>query len=114
MRSKLDHQSGQTIDVGTMMPHPRGVPIELPFNKVIPFPQSGHQGLIVGGKEPHLLLLLSKLSLQTVTLERPLVSKSLIAQTTRKPTLSLSFISITHSLIETADECLIASVEAVI
>ena len=61
-----------------------------------------------------MLLLLLKLSFETITLERLLVSKSLIAQATRKPTLSLSFINITHSLIETADECLIASVEAVI
>ena len=76
MRSKLDHQKGQTIDVGAMTPHPRGVPIELPFHQIVPLPQSGHQGLIVGCKEPHMLLLLSKLSLQTVTLKRPLVSKA--------------------------------------
>ena len=61
-----------------------------------------------------MLLLLTELSFQTVALERFLVSKSLIARATRKPTLSLSFTSIAHSLIETADECLIASVEAVI
>ena len=114
MRSKLDHQKGQTIDVGTMTSHPCGVPIKLPFDKIVPLPQSGHQSLIVGGKEPHMLLLLSKFSFQTVTLERPLVSKSLIARATRKPTLSLSLASIVHSLIDTADECLIASVEAVI
>ena len=114
MRSKLDHQKGQTIDVGTMTSHPRGMPIELPFYEVVPLPQSGHQGLIVGGKEPHMLLLLLKLPLQTVTLERLLVSKSLIARATRKPTLSLSLASMFHSLIDTADECLIASVEAVI
>ena len=77
MRSKLDHQKGQTIDVGTMTSHPRGVPVELPFDKVVPFPQSGHQGLIVGGKEPHMFLLLLELPFQTVTLERPLVSKKL-------------------------------------
>ena len=57
---------------------------------------------------------LTQLSFQTVTLERLLVSKSLIARATRKPTLSLSFVSITHSLIDTADECLITSVDAVI
>ena len=114
MRSKLDHQKGQTIDVRTVTSHPRGMPIKLPLNQVVPLPQSGHQGLIVSSKEPHVLLLLSKLPLQTVTLERLLVSKSLIAQATRKPTLSLSFASMVHSLIETADECLIASVEAVI
>ena len=61
-----------------------------------------------------MLLLLSKFSLQAIALERSLVSKSLIARATRKPTLSLSFANIVHSLIETADECLIASVEAVI
>ena len=61
-----------------------------------------------------MLLLLTELPFQTVTLERLLVSKSLIAQATRKPTLSLSFASMAHSLIETADECLIANVEAVI
>ena len=76
MRSKLDHQKGQTIDVGAMTPHPCGMPIELPLDKVVPFPQSGHQGLIVGGKEPHMLLLLTKLSLQTVALKRSLVSKA--------------------------------------
>ena len=57
---------------------------------------------------------LTKFPFQTVTLERLLVSKSLIAQATRKPTLSLSVASNTHSLIDTADECLIDSVEAVI
>ena len=114
MRSKLDHQKGQTIDIGTMTSHPCGVPIELPLDQVVPLPQSSHQGLIVGCKEPYMLLLLAELLLQPVTLERLLVSKSLIAQATRKPTLSLSFINITHSLIDTADECLIASVEAVI
>ena len=97
-----------------MMSHSCGVPIKLPFDQIIPLPQSGHQGLVVGGKEPHMLLLLTELPLQTVALERFLVSKSLIARATRKPTLSLSLISIVHSLIETADECRIASVEAVI
>ena len=97
-----------------MTSHPRGMPIELPLNEVVPLPQSGHQGLIVGCKEPHVLLLLSKLPLQTVTLERFFVSKSLIAQATKRPTLSLSLASMVHSLIETADECRIASVEAVI
>ena len=61
-----------------------------------------------------MLLLLSKLSFQTVTLERPLVSNSLITRATRKPTLSLSLASIVHKRIDTADECLIANVEAVI
>ena len=61
-----------------------------------------------------MLLLLSKLPLQTVILKRFLVSKSLIARATRKPTLSLSLASMVHSRIDTADECLIASVEAVI
>ena len=61
-----------------------------------------------------MLLLLTELSLQTIALERSLVSKSLITQATKKPTLSLSLASIVHSRIDTADECLIASVEAVI
>ena len=114
MRSKLDHQRGQTIDVGAMTSHPCGVPIELPFDNVVPFPQSGHQGLVVASKELDMLPGLTKLPFQTINLERPPCQQSLIARATRKPTLSLSFISITHSLIETADECLIASVEAVI
>ena len=114
MRSKLDHQKGQTVDVGAMTPHPCDVLIELPFHEVVPLSQSDHQGLVVGGEEPQMLLLLTELSLQTIALKRSLVSKSLIARATRKPTLSLSLISIVHSLIETADECRIASVEAVI
>ena len=114
MRSKLDHQKGQTINVGTMTSHPCGVPIELPLDEVVPLPQSGHQGLVVAGKERDMLPGLMKFSFQTITLERPLVSKSLIARATRKPTLSRSLASITHSRIDTADECLIASVEAVI
>ena len=61
-----------------------------------------------------MLLLLAKLSFQTITLERPLVSKSLIARAARKPTLSLSLASMVHNRIDTTDECLIASVEAVI
>ena len=90
------------------------MPVELPFDQIVPLPQSDHQGLIVVGKEPDMLPSLTELLLQTVTLERPLVSKSLIARATRKPTLSFSLASIVHSLIDTADECLIASVEAVI
>ena len=59
-----------------MTSHPRTVPIELPFDEVVPLPQSGHQGLIVCGKEPHMLLLLSQLSLQTVALKKgPLLAK---------------------------------------
>ena len=61
-----------------------------------------------------MLLLLTKLSLQSVILERPLISESLIARATREPTLSLSLASMVHSRIDTADECFIASVEAVI
>ena len=61
-----------------------------------------------------MLPILAELSLQTITLERPLVSKSLIARAARKPTLSLSLINIVHSRIDTADECLIDSVDAVI
>ena len=71
MRSKLDHQKGQTIDVGAMTPHPRGMPIELPSDKVVPLPQRGHQGLIVAGKELDMLPGLAKLPFQTITLERP-------------------------------------------
>ena len=76
MRSKLDHQRGQTIDIGTVTSHPRGMLVELPPNEVVPLPQSGHQGLIVSRKEPYVLLLLPKLPFQTVTLERLLVSKA--------------------------------------
>ena len=92
-----------------MTSHSCGVLIKLPFYEVVPFPQSGHQGLIVGGEEPYMLLLLLKLSLQAVTLERPLVNKSLIARVTRKPTLSLSLASITHSRIDTVSEPLYSS-----
>ena len=53
------HQRGQTIDVGTMTSHPRTVLVELPLDKIVPLPQRGHQGLVIGGKEPHMLLLLS-------------------------------------------------------
>ena len=76
MRSKLDHQRGQTIDVGTVTSHPRAVLVELPFDKIVPFPQRSHQGLIVAGKEPNMLPGLAKFLFQTVTLERPLVSKA--------------------------------------
>ena len=76
MRSKLDHQKGQTINVGTMTPHPRGMPIELPLDEVVSLPQSGHQGLIVAGKEPDVLPSLPEFPFQTVTLERLLVSKA--------------------------------------
>ena len=97
-----------------MTSHPRGLPIKLPFDKIVPLPQSGHQGLIVAGKELDMLPSLAKFPFQTITLERPLVSKSLIARATRKPTLSLWLASIVHSLIDTADKCRIASVDAVI
>ena len=69
MRSKLDHQKGQTIDVGTMTSHPCGVFIELPFDEVVSLPQSGHQGLVVAGKERDMLLGLTKLPFQMITLE---------------------------------------------
>ena len=97
-----------------MTSHPRAVLIELPFDKVVPLPQCGHQGLIVVGKEPNMLPSLMKFPFQTITLERPPCQQSLIARATRKPTLSLSLANIAHSRIDTADECLIASVEAVI
>ena len=61
-----------------------------------------------------MLPILTKLSLQTITLEMPPCQQSLIAQASREHTLSLSLANITHSLIATADECLIDSVEAVI
>ena len=76
MRSKLNHQKGQTIDLGTMLSHPRAVSIELPFDEVVPLPQRGHQGLIIAGKELDMLPGLAKFSFQTITLERPLVSKA--------------------------------------
>ena len=96
------------------MPHPCVMSVELPLDNVVPLPQSGHQSLVVGSKEPNMLPLLVELSLQPITLERPLVCKAKIAQASREPTLSLSLANITHSLINTADECLIASVNAVI
>ena len=114
MRSKLGHQTGNTIDVGAMTPHPCVMSVKLPLDNVVPLPQSGDQGLVIAGKEPNVLPLLAELLLQTITLERLLVSKSLIARATRKPTLSFSLANITQSLIDTADECLIASVEAII
>ena len=58
------------------MSHPRRVPIELLFDKVVPLPQSDYQSLVVAGKEPDVLPGLTKLSFQTVTLERSLVSKA--------------------------------------
>ena len=76
MRSKLDHQKGQTIDVGTMTSHPRGMLVELPLYKVVPLPQRPHQGLVVAGKERNMLLDLAECLFQTVTLERSLVSKA--------------------------------------
>ena len=78
-------------------------------------PQSGHQGLVVVGKELKVLPTLAELSLQTISLENaPLLAKSLIAQDSRGHTLSFSLASITHSRIATTDECLIDSVKAVI
>ena len=58
------------------MSHPGGMLVELPFDKVVPLPQSGHQGLVVLGKERDMLPSLTKFAFQTVTLERPLVSKA--------------------------------------
>ena len=71
MRSKLDHQTGQTIDVGMMTSHPLVVPVKFPLDNVVPLPQSGHQGLVVVGKELDMLPILAELSLQTITLEMP-------------------------------------------
>ena len=113
MRSKLDHQTGQTVDVRTVTSHPCVMPIEFPLDNVVPLPQSGHQGLVVVAKELKVLPILAELSLQTITLEMSPCQQSLIAQASRKHTLSLSLTNITHSRIATADECLIDSVEAV-
>ena len=52
------------------------MPIELPFDKIVPFPQRLHQGLVIAGEEPDMLPSLAKLSFQTITLERLLVSKA--------------------------------------
>ena len=71
MRSKLGHQTGNTIDVGTMTSHPPVVPVKLLLDDVVPLPQSGHQGLVVAGKELDMLPVLTKLSLQTISLEMP-------------------------------------------
>ena len=60
-----------------------------------------------------MLPILAELSLQTITLEMPPCQQSLIAQASREHTLSLSLANITHNLIDTADECLIANVDAV-
>ena len=97
-----------------MTSHPRIVPVELPLDNVVPLPQSGHQGLVVGRKELEVLPILAELSLQTITLEMSPCQQSLIAQASRKHTLSLSLANITHSRTNTADKCLIAKVEAVI
>ena len=72
MRSKLGHQTGNTIDVGTMTSHPCIMPVKLSLDNIVPLPQSGHQGLVVVGKELDVLPILVELALQTVTLERPL------------------------------------------
>ena len=76
MRSKLGHQTGNTIDVGAMTPQPCVMPVKLPLDNVVPLPQSGHQGLVIASKEPDVLPLLVELALQTITLERLLVSKA--------------------------------------
>ena len=69
MSSKLSHQRGQTINIGTVMSHPLVMPIKLLLDNVVPFSQSGHQGLVVGGKELDMLPILAELALQTITLE---------------------------------------------
>ena len=114
MRSKLDHQTGQTVNLGTMTSHPHIVPVKFPLDNVVPLPQSGHQGLVVVGKELKVLPILTELSLQTIILKMPPCQQSLIAQASRQHTLSLSLANITQSLIATADECLIDSIKAVI
>ena len=54
-----------------MASHPLVVPVKLPLDNVVPLPQSGHQGLVVVGKELDMLPILAELSLQTITLEMP-------------------------------------------
>ena len=71
MRSKLDHQTGQTIDVRTVTSHPRIMPVKLPLDNVVPLSQSSYQGLVVRGKELDVLPILAELLLQTITLEMP-------------------------------------------
>ena len=52
------------------------MPIELPLDNIVPFPQSDHQSLIVVAKELDMLPSLAKFPLQSITLKRPLVSKA--------------------------------------
>ena len=54
-----------------MVPHPLVVPVKLLLDNVVPLPQGGHQGLVVGGKELDVLPVLVELSLQTISLEMP-------------------------------------------
>ena len=54
-----------------MTSHPLVVPVELLLDNVVPLPQSGHQGLVVVGKELEVLPILAEFSLQTITLEMP-------------------------------------------
>ena len=75
--------------MGTMASHPRIMPIKLPLDNVVPFPQSAHQSLVVVGKELDMLPILAELLLQTITLEMPPCQQSLIAQASREHTLSL-------------------------
>ena len=77
MRSNLDHQTGQTIDVGMMTSHPLVVPVKLPLDNVVPLPQSGHQGLVIGSQELDVLPILMEFLLQTIILEMPPCYQSL-------------------------------------
>ena len=54
-----------------MVSHPLIVPVELLLDDVVPFPQSGHQGLVVGSQELDVLPILAELSLQPISLEMP-------------------------------------------
>ena len=54
-----------------MTSHPLVVPVKLLLDDVVPLPQSGHQGLVVIGKELEMLPILTKLSLQAISLEMP-------------------------------------------
>ena len=53
------------------MSHPLVVPVELLLDDDVPLPQSGHQGLVVVGKEMNVLPILAELSLQPISLEMP-------------------------------------------
>ena len=53
------------------MSHPLVVLVELLLDDDVSLPQSGHQGLVVVGKELNVLPILAELSLQPISLEMP-------------------------------------------